>query len=107
VNALLPSTLVRNASIGLASSVVSDVVVNAIRVIKTTKQSLGSRHSVTYTEAVRIIVAADGWRGLFGRGLSTRIYCNAIQSIVFTVIWRALADRWHDKKQSRDPKSSG
>lgn len=106
VLALLPSTLIRNASIGLASSVVSDVFVNAIRVIKTTKQSLGSRHSVTYAEAVRIILAADGWRGLFGRGLSTRIYCNAIQSIVFTVIWRALADRWHEKKQSRDPEIS-
>jgi Mitochondrial carrier protein len=106
VLALLPSTLIRNASIGLASSVVSDVVVNAIRVIKTTKQSLGSRHSVTYAEAVRIIVAADGWMGLFGRGLSTRIYCNAIQSIVFTVIWRALADRWHERKQNQESGST-
>jgi hypothetical protein len=106
VLALLPSTLVRNAGIGLASSIVSDVVVNAIRVVKTTKQSLGSRHSVTYAEAIRIILAADGWRGLFGRGLSTRIYCNAIQSIVFTVIWRALADRWHGRRQKDDLESS-
>lgn len=95
---LVPSKLFRNASIGLVASVVSDVVVNAIRVVKTTKQSIGSRQAVTYAEAVRIILAADGWRGLFGRGLSTRIYCNALQSIVFTVIWRSLAERWQGKK---------
>jgi len=41
-----------------------------------------------------MILAADGWAGLFGRGLRTRIMANALQSIVFTVIWRALADRF-------------
>ena len=91
---LLPSTLLRNAGIGLAASVVSDTFVNAIRVIKTTKQSLGSKHSVSYAEVVNIVLAADGWRGLFGRGLRTRILSNAIQSIVFTIIWRGLADHW-------------
>jgi Mitochondrial carrier protein len=100
INLWIPSTLIRNAGIGLAASVVSDVAVNAVRVIKTTKQSLGSRQAVTYAEAIRIVLAADGWRGLFGRGLSTRIYCNALQSIVFTVIWRALADRWQSQKKA-------
>jgi len=41
-----------------------------------------------------LILAADGWKGLFGRGLKTRILGNAIQSVVFTVIWRGLAERW-------------
>lgn len=86
----------------MASSVVSDVVVNAVRVIKTTKQSLGSRHAVSYSEAIRLVLAADGWKGLFGRGLSTRIYANALQSIVFTLIWRGLAERWRKKPVSSE-----
>jgi hypothetical protein len=44
-----------------------------------------------------MILAADGWRGLFGRGLRTRIFANALQSIVFTVIWRGLAEKLRRK----------
>jgi len=97
VHNLLPSQLLRNAGIGLAASVVSDTFVNAIRVVKTTKQALGSKHAVSYGEVIRMILAADGWRGLFGRGLQTRILANALQSIVFTIIWRGLAERWKRK----------
>ena len=32
-------------------------------------------------------------QGLFGRGLRTRILGNALQSVLFTVIWRGLAER--------------
>ena len=102
VHSLIPYKLLRHAGIGLAASVVSDSLVNAIRVIKTTKQSLGSKHVVTYTEAIRIILAADGWKGLFGRGLRTRIMANALQSIVFTVIWRALAERLARKSSKEE-----
>ena len=45
-----------------------------------------------------MILAADGWKGLFGRGLRTRIFANALQSIIFTVIWRGLAERWGTAK---------
>ena len=91
------SVLLRNAGIGLVASIISDTVVNAFRVIKTTKQSLGSKHATTYVEVVRTVLATDGWKGLFGRGLKTRILANSIQSIVFTIIWRFLADRWSRK----------
>ena len=94
IHQAIPSKLLRNASIGIAASVVSDTLVNVMRVVKTTKQSLGSRQTTSYADTVRIILAADGWRGLFGRGLRTRIMANAIQSIVFTVVWRSLADHW-------------
>jgi hypothetical protein len=95
---MIPFTLLRNALIGFMASIVSDTSVNAIRVVKTVKQSLGSsKHTVTYTEAVRLVVATDGWRGLFGRGLRTRIFANALQSIVFTVIWRGLIEHWKEK----------
>jgi len=87
--------LARNAFIGFSASVVSDVVANGIRVVKTTKQSISaSRNAVSYGEAISVILAEDGWRGLFGRGLKTRICCNALQSVLFTIVWRGLAERW-------------
>jgi hypothetical protein len=98
----LPSQLLRNAGIGLVASIISDTVVNAIRVVKTSKQSIGSKHAVTYSEIIRMILAADGWRGLFGRGLRTRIFANALQSIVFTVIWRGLAEKWSRKGVNKE-----
>ncbi len=60
----------RNALIGFLSSIVSDTVANFMRVIKTTKQALGSTkgiedgdgRGVTYAEAISVILAVDGWR---------------------------------------------
>lgn len=91
---MIPSRLLQRASVGLTASVVSDTIVNVFRVIKTTKQALGSKRDLSYGETIRMVLAADGWKGLFGRGLRTRIFANALQSIVFTVIWRGLAERW-------------
>ena len=68
--------LCRNAFIGFMASVVSDTLTNVIRVIKTTKQAAASLSSISYTQTVQIVLAADGWKGLFGRGLSTRILTN-------------------------------
>jgi len=105
---ILPFKLLRNAGIGIAASVVSDTVVNAMRVIKTTKQSLGSKRTASYGDTVKIILAADGWVGLFGRGLRTRIFANALQSIVFTVVWRGLKENLVRKHEASDaqPKNS-
>jgi hypothetical protein len=69
-------------------------MVNVFRVVKTTKQSLASKHDLSYMETIRMVLAADGWKGLFGRGLGTRILANSLQSIVFTIIWRGLSERW-------------
>ena len=99
--ARLPIQLFRNAGIGLFASIISDTVVNSFRVIKTTKQSIGTKHDLTYTETIKMILAADGWKGLFGRGLRTRILANALQSIVFTVIWRGLAEKWGNRDTTR------
>ena len=102
----IPSPLIRNAGIGMIASMVSDTVVNAVRVVKTTKQSIGSKHDLSYGETIRMILAADGWKGLFGRGLQTRIFANALQSIVFTIIWRGLAERWSHRASSSSSTSS-
>jgi len=98
----------RNALVGFVSSIVSDTVANFMRVIKTTKQSLGATSSnskgnsasgASYGETIALILAVDGWRGLFGRGLKTRILGNALQSILFTVVWRGLSERWSEKSE--------
>jgi Mitochondrial carrier protein len=94
VHKMLPSKLLANAAIGFLASMVSDVVTNAARVIKTTKQALASKHNVGYTEIIRMVIAADGYKGLFGRGLRTRIMANALQSVMFTVLWRGIAELW-------------
>lgn len=107
VQNLISSSLLRNAGIGVAASMVSDTIVNSMRVIKTMKQAMGSKHQVGYVETVRMILAADGWKGLFGRGLQTRIYANALQSLVFTVIWRGLADYWGRKANESRSDGSG
>lgn len=89
--------LCRNAFIGFMASAVSDALTNVIRVIKTTKQATASLSSISYMQTVQIILAADGWKGLFGRGLSTRILTNGLQSILFTVVWRALSESTYFK----------
>lgn len=61
----ITSNHLRNASIGFVASVVSDTVANAIRVVKTTKQAIASKHAVGYGEVVAMILAADGWKVRF------------------------------------------
>ena len=99
----IPWATGRNALIGFMSSIVSDTVANSMRVIKTSKQALGStRSSITYAETISLILAVDGWRGLLGRGLKTRILGNALQSILFTVVWRGLSERWQGENTAED-----
>lgn len=62
VQEMIPYKLLRNAGIGFVASIISDTVVNAIRVVKTAKQAMGSKYSVSYLEIINGIVAADGWR---------------------------------------------
>jgi hypothetical protein len=76
----------RNAFIGFVSSIVSDTVSNSFRVIKTTKQTFPE--SISYTEAVKTVVAKDGVVGLFGRGLKIRLVTNGVQGLVFSVLWK-------------------
>mmetsp|Transcript_18764 Transcript_18764/g.23010 ORF Transcript_18764/g.23010 Transcript_18764/m.23010 type:complete len:431 (+) Transcript_18764:108-1400(+) len=91
--------LARSAFLGLAASCVSDCCSNSLRVIKTTKQTAGliknddeedsgKTREMTYLEAVQLILEKDGWTGLLGRGLKTRLLTNAIQGAAFSVLWR-------------------
>eukprot|EP00550_Attheya_septentrionalis_P010129 CAMPEP_0198300832 /NCGR_PEP_ID=MMETSP1449-20131203/49636_1 /TAXON_ID=420275 /ORGANISM="Attheya septentrionalis, Strain CCMP2084" /LENGTH=391 /DNA_ID=CAMNT_0044002761 /DNA_START=156 /DNA_END=1328 /DNA_ORIENTATION=+ len=97
--------LARSALLGLSASCVSDVCSNSLRVIKTTKQTAGltiskegdndnadaddgkRKGEITYKETLDLILEQDGWQGLFGRGLQTRLLTNAVQGSIFSVLW--------------------
>jgi len=76
----------RNAGIGFVSSVLSDTISNSLRVIKTYRQT--NPEKISYTETINQVVAKDGYAGLFGRGLKTRILANGMQGVMFSVMWK-------------------
>eukprot|EP00823_Brevimastigomonas_motovehiculus_P005771 TRINITY_DN433_c0_g1_i1.p1 TRINITY_DN433_c0_g1~~TRINITY_DN433_c0_g1_i1.p1 ORF type:complete len:320 (+),score=53.73 TRINITY_DN433_c0_g1_i1:66-1025(+) len=85
----------RNACIGFSSSAISDVCSNSIRVVKTYRQT--SKVPVSYMEAIKNVYKSEGLKGLFGRGLTTRILAHGVNGIVFTVAWRQLGELWDIK----------
>lgn len=89
----------RHAVIGFASSVVSDTCSNSIRVIKTTKQTY--HEPITYRKAFFVVKDKDGWTGLFGRGLKTRILANGLQGLLFNVMWRHMERQFNAKLDAR------
>ncbi|KAM0747223.1 mitochondrial carrier [Meredithblackwellia eburnea MCA 4105] len=93
----LITKLLRSAFIGFAASVVSDTVSNSLRVLKTYRQV--NRRKVGYRAAAKEIIAAEGWFGLFGRGLGTRLLANGLQGLLFSVLWRLFQDLLAGKKQ--------
>jgi len=82
--------IVRQAFIGFVASVVSDSISNSLRVVKTYRQVNETR--IGYTEAAWAVIATDGVRGLFGRGLKTRIIANGCQGIMFSILWKLFMD---------------
>lgn len=44
-----------------------------------------------------MITEKDGLAGLFGRGLRTRIIANGFQGLTFSVIWKALEERFNKR----------
>ncbi|KAF9449225.1 mitochondrial carrier [Macrolepiota fuliginosa MF-IS2] len=87
--------LARQAFIGFVASIVSDTVSNSLRVLKTYRQVNETR--IGYLNAANAVITADGWKGLFGRGLKTRILANGLQGLMFSVLWKFFMDLW-DKK---------
>jgi len=81
---------VRRAVIGFASAAVSDCCSNSLRVLKTNRQT--ALVPVSYMDSAKEIIAKDGYAGLFGRGLKTRILTNGLQGALFTIGWKAFAE---------------
>ncbi|EGN97708.1 hypothetical protein SERLA73DRAFT_184521 [Serpula lacrymans var. lacrymans S7.3] len=87
--------LARQAFIGFCASAISDTVSNSLRVIKTYRQVNETR--IGYADAARAVVAVDGIKGLFGRGLKTRILANGLQGLMFSILWKLFLDLWNEK----------
>ncbi|KAH9840161.1 mitochondrial carrier domain-containing protein [Rhodofomes roseus] len=87
--------LLRRAFIGFCASVVSDTISNSLRVVKTYRQVHRAR--IGYMESARAVIATDGLKGLFGRGLKTRILANGLQGLMFSILWRFFLDLWNEK----------
>ena len=79
-------SLMRNAFIGFVSSCVSDSISNSIRVLKTSKQTGEGKKN--YKEIYEDIKKKEGIKGVFTRGLSTRLLTNGIQGVMFNVMWK-------------------
>jgi len=92
--------LARNAAIGATASIVSDCVSNSLRVVKTVKQT-NADASLGYGDVVKQIIAKDGVKGLFGRGLQTRMLTNVMQSMVFSVFWKAIEKSLNDRAAAK------
>lgn len=86
----------RRAILGFCSSAVSDTCSNSIRVIKVYKQS--SETAISYPQAVRNVIAESGLRGLFFRGLETKILANGMQGILFSILWKQFEEVFFGKK---------
>ena len=81
----------RYAFIGFSSSLVSDTVSNSARVLKTSKQT--SKNNLNYSKIIKNIIEKDGFMGLLGRGLKTKILSNGIQGLLFTIIWKSIEEK--------------
>ena len=76
----------KNILIGLASSAVSDLITNPIRILKTYKQS--NKDNISYTRAISEMVKSKGLLNFYVRGLPTKLVLNGLNSAVFLVLWK-------------------
>ncbi|RDX39795.1 hypothetical protein OH76DRAFT_1490833 [Lentinus brumalis] len=76
--------LLRRAFVGFCASVVSDSVSNCLCVVKTYRQV--HETPIGYVAAAEAVIAQDGLRGLFGRGLETRILADCLQGLMFSML---------------------
>jgi len=87
----------RRALLGFCSSAVSDTCSNSIRVLKVYKQS--HPEQLTYVQVVRNVLAESGIRGLFFRGLETKILANGLQGILFSILWKHFEEAMFGKRK--------
>lgn len=87
----------RRAILGFCSSAVSDTCSNSIRVVKVYKQS--STEAISYPQVVKNVIEESGLRGLFFRGLETKILANGMQGILFSILWKHLEEVLFPKKK--------
>lgn len=78
---------VNNALIGIGSSIMSDIIVNPIRILKTCKQS--NKNYISYSQIIKRIIKEE--KNIFNayfRGYGLRMSLNAFNSGIFMVLWK-------------------
>lgn len=101
--------LLRLAFIGFVASLVSDCVSNSLRVVKTYRQVHNTQISYSMdnllwrsdvvsanmgaAKAAKLVISGEGVSGLLGRGLPTRILCNGLQGLLFSILWKLFLDQ--------------
>jgi hypothetical protein len=83
-------TLARSAAIGFVASLASDVAANPLRVLKAAVQTAPGE--LSYGGALAGVVAQGGVGALLTRGLGAKLCVNALQGVVFSVLWRVCGD---------------
>merc|ERR1719148_24786 len=86
----------RRAIMGFCSSAISDTCSNSIRVIKVYKQA--STEAISYPQVVKNVIKESGLKGLFFRGLETKILANGMQGILFSILWKQFEEVLFPKK---------
>ena len=84
--------LLRNGTMGVCSSIISDTVSNSLRVIKTNKQT--HEKNISYKTTIDLILKKDGFMGLFTRGLKTKLISNSIQGGLFSITWKYFESKF-------------
>jgi len=82
----------KRAAVGFAASVFSDTISNGFRVLKTIKQT--SSGTLSYWDAFETAVSTEGAIGFWTRGLGTRLICNGLGAMLFTVVWKSLEEAY-------------
>lgn len=77
----------------MLATIFSDIVTNALRVVKTVKQTTLGNREMSYLAIIMAITREGGIAELFQRGLMSRILADCLQSILFTIIWKLLSIR--------------
>ena len=76
--------------IGFASSaMVSDLITNPIRILKTYKQS--NKENISYLQSLQEIYKSKGLVNFYF-GLPSKLLLNGLNSSLFLVLWRKFED---------------
>ena len=76
----------KNIIIGFASSAVSDLITNPIRILKTYKQS--NKEDISYLQSLKEIYKSKGLVNFYFRGLPSKLLLNGLNSALFLVLWK-------------------
>lgn len=78
---------IKNGLIGFSSSIVSDIVINPIRIIKTIKQS--EKKNTSYLEIIENTFYNKINKNIF-RGMYLRTFINAFNSSIYVILWKKI-----------------